>query len=67
MKELVKQIKMKKLNSIQILLLVAIFTFILLSWFPIPSLDINDHPVFHKSEKSENGEIIFISDTQEPV
>jgi len=58
---------MKKLNPVAIMLIISLLTFSISLWLPIPSLDVTDHPVFHKSDISGNEEIIFMSDTQEPV
>lgn len=59
---------MKKLPPIFSVLLVSLFTFFLLAQLPLPSLNVNEHPIFHKSKATnDDGEIIFISDTQEPI
>ncbi len=50
------------------ILLVSLVTALLLPQFPLPLQNSGDYPVFQKSEISHgNSNIIFISDTQEPI
>ena len=59
---------MKKHNPIFLLLLVSLITILLLPQLPLPLQNVNEYPVFQKKEYSDsNEEIIFISDTQEPI
>lgn len=59
---------MKKHNPIFLLLLVSLTTILLLPQLPFPLQYVNEYPVFQKKDNSDsNEEIIFISDTQEPI
>ncbi len=59
---------MKKHNPIFQLLLVSLITILVLPQLPLPLQKVNEYPVFQKSEHFDsNEEIVFISDTQEPI
>jgi hypothetical protein len=49
-------------------LFIATITLLLLPQLPIPLVDIGCYPVFEKTNSSKNDkEIVFVSDTQEPI
>ncbi len=59
---------MKKHNPILQILLISLVTTLLLPQLPLPIQTPYEYPVFQKSEiDHDNSEIIFISDTQEPI
>ena len=59
---------MKKPNPILLILLVSLVTILVLPQLPIPIQSFHEYPVFQKPKYSDNkGEIVFISDTQEPI
>jgi len=59
---------LKKPNPILPILLVSLVTILVLPQLPIPIQSFHEYPVFQKPKYSDNkGEIVFISDTHEPI
>ncbi len=58
---------MRKTTPLFQMFAISFFSFLILLQLPFSSNFLINTPVFHKSEQSFNGEIVFLSDTQDPI